>query len=105
LFHDACQGCSTEIILEYFKIKSIYKADNNIRNSYRTGEKPPLVAIICVFLLNFIYKGKLFISVSTVGSGLISVISTWVLVEGLLRGDAVSFSGWFPFIFFFILEG
>ena len=31
------------------------------------------------------------------GSGLISVISTWVLFEGLLGCDAVSFSGWFPF--------
>jgi hypothetical protein len=28
----------------------------------------------------------------------------WVLFEGLLGCDAVSFSGWFPFIIFFILE-
>jgi len=38
------------------------------------------------------------------GLDLISVISTWVLFDGLLGCDAVSFSGWFPFIFFFILE-
>jgi hypothetical protein len=55
-------------------------------------------------LLHFLYKEKLFIAVSTLGSGLLSVISTWVFFQGLLGCDAVSLSGWFPFIFFFILE-
>jgi len=57
-----------------------------------------------VFLLHFIYEGESFISVSTMGSGRISVISTCVLFEGLLGCDAVSFSGWFLSIIFFILE-